>query len=238
MQKSNLEALQLSCRFSLPPNSLGYCGKNSAIERSKSCVINGDCNNIEEEIKNFIVLHPYLKTISKILDKPLTNYEVVESYWLGNNTLKKATLTDYDLLIKNFAKQGVPDWLVEELKIQKPKQFIPFHLFQVLHVGVGRASGSVPFNLESSNNCMVRWGQVIDLKNNTARVLLNSLEKNEGLYSLKLIEETHGFIPEFLPNLKIGDIVTVHWKQVVKILNVREVKNITFWTKEVLEAVN
>ncbi|MDO8515049.1 MAG: hypothetical protein Q7S14_00985, partial [bacterium] len=50
---------------------------------------------------------------------------------------------------------GVPDWLVDDLKNHPPKKFIPTHLFQVLHVGVGRASGSVPFNQETINNCMV-----------------------------------------------------------------------------------
>ena len=41
--------------------------------------------------------------------------------------------------------------MIDELRESPPKKFIPTHLFQVLHVGVGKASGSVEFNLETIN---------------------------------------------------------------------------------------
>ncbi len=235
---SSIESLQLVSRFSLPPNSLGYCGRNSATERLKNCVIKGTCDNVAEEITKFIVLHPYLKTIAKITGLPFTSYNVVECFWLGNDLLKKARLKHYDMLLDNFAKQGVPDWLVEELREKRPKRFIPFHLFQILHVGVGRASGAVPFNLDSITNCMVRWGKVNSITNNTADVTLNSLEKRKNKYGLVLVKETQPFIPKFLPNLKIGDVVAVHWKLITKILNSKEEKNLIYWTKEVLNSQN
>ena len=86
------KALQLISRFSLPPNALGYCGKDSAPEKFKRCVIEGKCAGLEKELKNFIVLHPYLKTISKITGKDLFSFQVAEAYWLGNNQLKKVKI--------------------------------------------------------------------------------------------------------------------------------------------------
>lgn len=238
MTKSNIKALQLVSRFSLPPNSLGYCGRNSATEKLKNCVIKEKCDGVAEEITKFIVLHPYLKTIAEITNLPFTSYNVVESFWLGNDLLKKARPKHYDILLDNFSEQGVPGWLVEELREKRPKKFIPFHLFQILHVGVGRASGAVPFNLDSITNCMVRWGKVNSITKNNANLTLNSLQKKGGKYSLILVKETHPFIPKFLPDLKIGDIVAVHWKLITKILKTEEDKNLVYWTNKVLDSQN
>ena len=175
MSKANMDitALQLAARFSLPPNSLGYCGRDSAPEKFKNCIINEECEGIEEELTKFIVLHPYLSTISEIINRDKFSYQVIDAYCIGNDQLKKATNEHYNLLLENFSRQGVPDWLVDELKSTPPKEFIPHHLFQVLNVGVGRASGSVPYNLETISNCMIRWGKVKEITDNQAKVTLN-----------------------------------------------------------------
>jgi len=232
------KAIQLNSRFSLPPNSLGYCGKDSAPEKFKLCVIEGKCKGVEEEFKHFIVLHPYLRTLSKITKNPKFSYKVVESYWIGNELLKKAKKSDYNILLSFFKKQGVPDWLVKELKGKKPKKFIPTHLFQVLHVGVGRASGSVPYNLETINNCMIRWGEVEKVNKTSVVVNLNSLKKFKGKFILTKIRETQPFVSGFIQNLKKGDVVIVHWKQVIKVLTENETKKITYWTNKVLRSIN
>ncbi len=235
---SDANALQLCARFALPPNSLGYCGKNSAPEKFKKCFIDSDCAGVKKELKKFIVLYPYLKTISQITKLPKYSYKVVESYWLGNGLLNKAQPEHYSLLLANFLEQGVPDFFVEELKDNTPKKFLPFHLFQVLHVGVGKASGAVPFNLESINNCMIRWGKVRKISQKDLSVELNSLEKEKGNYKLTGKEETISYNKDFLPNLEIGKKVAVHWQQPMKILLKEEVKNLEFWTKEVLRTLS
>lgn len=231
------KALRFTCRFSLPPNSLGYCGRNSAPEKFKSCVIEGKCSGVEPELKKFIVLHPYLNTISKLLMTPKFSYKVSEAYWLGNNELKKIKPEDYGVLLKNFVKQGVPAWLVGELEKNPPKEFIPTHLFQVLHVGVGRASGSVPYNIKTINNCMVRWGKVIEISDGKVKVDLKSLKKNGKKYTLVKKIEKASIVPGFLRGLKKGSVVAVHWGQAIKILNADEVRKITYWTKKVLSSL-
>ena len=232
----DIKALQLASRFSLPTNTLGYCGKDTAQAKLKSCIVSRKCEGVEEELSKFIVVNPYLETISKITGLPKFSYNVIESYWLGNEQLKKAKPKHYGLLLENFAKQGVPDWLINELKQKQPKKFIPNHLFQVLHVGVGKASGSVPFNLETINNCMIRWGNVEKIAHGKAIVKLNSLKKEKNTYKLTVSKETLSFDLDFVPGLKVGDTVAVHWKQIVKILTADEEKNLSFWTKEVLKS--
>jgi hypothetical protein len=232
-------ALQLLARFSLPPNSLGYCGKGSATEKFKNCIIHGNMSDldIESEIEHFIVLHPYIKTISQIVEKSKFDYEVAECFWLGNNLLNNVKNEHYDLLLDNFLEQGVPVDFVDELRSKRPKQFIPFHLFQVLHVGVGKSSGAVPFNLNSINNCMIRWGIVSEIVNNKLTANFNSLKMNNGTYVLTQIIESFEFNPLIVRNLKVGDTVSVHWGVINKILTKEEVENLEFWSKKTLQTL-
>ena len=232
------KALQLISRFSLPPNALGYCGKDSAPEKFKKCVIEGKCVGVEKELKNFIVLHPYLKTLSKIIKKDLFSYQVAEAYWLGNSQLTKVKHEDYMKLINNFRKQGVPDWLIKEISEKQPKKFIPTHLFQILHIGVGKASGSVPYNLQSINNCMVRWGKVKKISKDVIWVDITSLTRSRRKYNIVKKIRKFPVIPGFIPRLKVGDTVAVHWKQAVKKLNEKEIQKLSHWTKEVLRYIN
>lgn len=229
------KALQLAARFALPPNSLGYCGKGSAPERFKSCILDGKCETVGNEIDKFIVLGPYLKTLSEITSKNRFSYPVVEAYWLGNHELKKTKPEDYDILLNAFAKQGVPLWFINGLRDNKPVKFVPYHLFQVLHVGVGRVSGAVPYNMDSINNCMIRWGKVEKISKDKLTVNLNSLKKVGKKLKLILKKNNVSYRPDFLVGLKISDIVAVHWKQAVKKLTDSEVTKLEFWTKEVLK---
>jgi hypothetical protein len=229
-------ALQLESRFSLTPNSLGYCGKKSATAKFKKCISSGQCDGVKDELSNFIVLYPYLKTLSKIINQPFASYPVIESYWLGNYELKKAKQKDYSLLLENFRKQGVPGFFIEELKHKKPKKFIPNHLFHVLFVGVGKASGAVPFNMDTINNCMIRWGTVQKVSKKEAVVLLNSLKfKKPSAYTLTKVQTSILFNPKFTPGLKIGDTVAVHWNLVIKVMTREEEKNLAFWSNKVLQ---
>lgn len=229
-------SLKLASRFSLTPNSLGYCGKKSAAAKFKKCIINNKCDGVKEELSNFIVLFPYLKTLSKILKQPFSSYQVIESYWLGNAGLKKAKQKDYFLLLDNFVKQGVPDFFIKGLKAKKPKQFIPHHLFHVLFIGVGRISQAVPFNLNSINNCMIRWGKIRKLFQKKAIVNLNSLKSNKKKsYTLTKIKTLIPFNPKFTPGLKVGNTVAAHWGLIVKLLSRNEERNLQFWSAKVCQ---
>jgi len=238
MNKRNVEVLRLASRFSLPPNSLGYCGKGSAPEKLKTCALSGKCFGVEEELSHFIVLYPYLKTISKIIDKPIFSYPVVESYWLGNDALKKADCSHFDLLLENFSNQGVPENVLADFRKRRLKEFIPHHFFHVLYLGVGKASKSVAFNIDSINKCMIRWGRVEEFKKDKILVSVNFLEEKVFSYKLVVRQETFKIYPDFVSGLAIGDFVAIHWDQVVKILTSREEKNLSFWTNRILDIGN
>jgi hypothetical protein len=232
------DALQLESRFSLSPNSLGYCGLKSAANQFRKCIKEGKCTNVKEELKKFIVLYPYLKTLAKISKLSLFSYPVIESYWLGNDLLKKAKQDDYLILLKYFEKQGVPDFFVKELKKKIPKVFVPNHLFQVLHVGVGKASKSVPFNIKTINDCMIRWGKIKKIFRNKAAIELNSLKNiNKNSYTLTQVETLTPIDLLLTSNLRIGDMVAVHWNLIVKILTKEEESNLRYWTDQTIKCL-
>ena len=231
------KALQLASRFSLAPNSLGYCGKNTATQRFITCIQSGHCQLVEDELRKFIVLHPYYKTIAKIAKQPLFSYKVIESYWIGNDLLTKAKPEHYDILLEAFQTQGVPEWFVAELRQNRPSFFIPNHLFQVLYIGVGKASGAVPFNISSINNCMVRWGYVKEINRSHLTVLLNSLKKRGRRYELVKKRTRLKIDTKIIDQIKLGDCVGVHWQMVVKKLNKAEENKLEFWTKKICSSL-
>ncbi len=231
----DIKALQLAARFALPPNSLGFCGRRSAPARFTECIKQNKYEGIKEELEKFIVFNPYLETIKKITKDEKFCYKNIEAYWLGNERLEMATKNDYFNLLINFSKQGVPEWLVKELKNKVPKVFLPFHLFQLLHVGVERAGGMIQNNLDSLNNCMARWGRVAKITNNKIEIDLWSIGKKAGRYSLIKMKEKCDWEPEITPEVKKGSLVAVHWKQVVKTLDLRERQNLKYWTEQTVK---
>jgi hydrogenase maturation factor len=230
------KALQLCAHFALQPNQLGFCGRNSAPAKLKECIVDGNCKQIEKELKKFIVLNPYLQTIAEVTNLDPFSYKVIEAYWLGNDLLEQFKLGHYQILLKYFVKQGVPGWLVKELENKQPKVFIPIHLFNILHVGVGKASGSVPFNLESINNCMVRWGKVKSIINSQKlKIEAVKLKKQNDQYILGNKISDYKYYSQLVGKLKIGDQVAVHWGWIAKKITQKEKEEIRKWTDRLIE---
>jgi len=98
------------------------------------------------------------------------------------------------------------------LKLKKPKNLFLVTYFHVLYVGVGKASGAVPFNLSSINNCMIRWGTVKSLSKKEAVVNLNSLKfkKTFCIFTHSNQNNNPFLIQNSAPDLKVEDTVAVH----------------------------
>jgi len=230
------KALKLASLFSYSPNHKGYCGRSSAGHVFFRCIRDGICDDVSQELTHFIVLYPYLKTIATLTKLSPFDHKVIEAYWIGNELLENIPVSGYEILLKEFTKQGVPSWLVDSLKDKKPKKFIPNHLFQVIHVGVGQASGSVPFDIHSVNSCMIRWGRVTAIKaDGNMEIALKQLTQSKKGYKLKSTKEVVSAeaCPFFKP--KIGDLVALHWGYIVKRLTKREENNLMYWTEHTLK---
>lgn len=233
----NQKALEFLSRFAIAPAALQKCGSDDSPSILENCITSGDCKGVEEELRNFIALYPNLKTISEITGLPVFSHEVAKAYWLGGDLLEQAEIEHYEILLSFFAHQGVPQDFIEELRANTPKDFIPFHLFQVLHVGAGKhGKGSLP-NLDDVNNCMIRWGEILKINGKEVVINLHQLEFEDGKYNLTRKRETLQIDLRFVPEVKIGDKISIHWGVANKILTQMEVKNLKKWTKKVLNAI-
>lgn len=236
IHRMDVRALTLGARFSYPPNHRGYCGRESAQDVFTRCILHGSCDKVGEELTRFIVLYPYLQVIAEAHDLDPFDRRVIEAYWIGNRLLEKIDLNSYDRLLDRFMEQGVPEWLIRSLRERRPARFIPTHLFQVLHVGVGQASGAVPFTMESVYACMIRWGKVEHVDHGGALSLkLNSIRIERGAFGL--FHEKVMVAPDAHPfdEIHVGDTVAVHWNKIVKVLTPPEQRNLTRWTRETLQ---
>lgn len=226
-------ALQLLARFAAPPSTANACGRESAPPILRRCLTTGDCYGVEEELKKFRSLYPFLRTIALLTGQPVFSYAVAEAYWLGNDWLRVAKPKNYGTLLQTFADQGAgPDFLAE-LKNRPPKKFVPFHLFHVLNDEVGKKERT-PEVMIAINRCMVRWGRVLGLADGKAKLGLNSLRND---YHRVIAVESVDYERALLPELKYGDQVAVHWGQVVKVLDQREVQNLEYWTDVVAKSL-
>ena len=231
----DVKALKLCASFSRQPNHLGYCGRPSAIKALQACLIENNCQHVPEEIAQFIVLNPYLTTIAAITGLPKLSYPVVEAFWFGNDLLNLCLPKHYTLLLDNLKQQGVPDVLIAEAIANPPKTFIPIHLFNIIHIGVGRASGSVPFTLHSINQCMIRWGTVKTLlPDNHAHISLHTLTPK---FALEEKLESVPFNPMYFPKLSVGTSVAVHWGEIARVLTKGQTDQLVFWTNRFLASL-
>ncbi len=218
------KALQLASRFALAPNALGFCGKQSAPAKLAHCISSGNCADVAEELKHFRTLWPYLLTIAEISGREPLSHSVVEAYWLGNSILRKARPRHFDTLLQHLANQGVPKEEIERMRRDAPKAFIPFHLWQVLLAG--------SHNTEQINQCMVRWGKVLEVHQSTVVVDLWVLAETNRL---ERRETTLKFKSSLVPNLRVGDTIATHWGWVSKTLTQQEARHLSFWTRRVLK---
>ncbi len=168
--------------------SAGACSsEREGRHKLENCVVEGRYDGIVTVLSRYKGMMLYLGTLAREMHRGMFSEDVVRTYWLGGEALK------------NFN----PD-------------FLPFHLFKVLHEPV------------NPNDCMIRWGHVTEIMEEKLTAVLNSADGKR--------EEMPAYLPGFLPGLKNGDVVAVHWGKAVKILTPGEEASLNHWTKEVLRS--
>ncbi|MBI2626595.1 MAG: hypothetical protein HYW69_03320 [Candidatus Nealsonbacteria bacterium] len=223
-----MPALRLSLIYGFRPNALGLCGPQE--EKNKKIIsdfIGG--KDIPEKtmraiIENFRGAYPYYQMVasaSKIKD-PLSE-RAVRAYWTGSSDLEKARFADFEKMAKDrfFLK-----------KI--PAGSLPHHSFHVLNVG--RINGKLREDL--LDVCLVKWGRVKKIFG--SEVSVDNYEelkkrKNTFYFAPKSVKEV-AWDKKLVQNLKIGDWVSIHWRNVIEKLNKESVRNLKKYTKINLRA--
>lgn len=230
--------VQLCSYFAYKPNALKYCGKDSAVRKIYNCITEGACDGLEGEFSKFKGLYPYLLTISEKFGLRPLDPKVVEAYWIGNELLNEFSSRDFYILLGHLKNQGVPRMFLDKLKKKFKNtrmKFIPHHSFNVLFVGVGNVTGSVEYNLENINKCLIRWGK---FEEDNVVIKSKKLIKRGGRLTWKDTVEEVGIDKEIIPDLKAGESVAIHWKEVCSKLEKEEVRNLEKYINTVLDEFN
>jgi hypothetical protein len=235
------KGLELAARFSSITNKLRYCGpKDAYIDFYK--LLNGenyDREKIVNHFKRYEGLYVYLDTISRKHKLDLLDYKVIESYWVGNELLDTFTREDFINIINGLVKRGLPKSYAEDAIKRLPQGMNPTHSFNVLLIGVGRTSGTVPTNIITMNKCIVSVGELLRITDRQLIVHSKQLKilKGELIFSEPEIQYID-YIKEFLPVLKLKDKIAIHWDFACKILSESEEKNLRKYTQKNIDALN
>lgn len=224
-----MNGVKLCCEFSGIPNKLEFCGPIKSFEVFADFLKTG---NKEQEVRDLLTkfegLYPYLKLIADKHSLDPFDERVVEAYWIGNELLDSFTIDD----LKRFLPRlELPEKLTIDLQDRVPVA-LPCHLFNVLFVGVGRITGSVPTNVENMQKCMISWGKVIEV--NDEIIVSGPVLEWNGKYVLS--EKRRAISSLVKP--KVGDWIAIHWNEIVHILSDKQVENLEKYTRKIIAAVN
>jgi len=234
------KALDYLCRFSLITNKLRYCGPKGAY-KDFSLLLQGkkyDKEKIKKHFMKYEGLYVYLDYMAEKLNKQPFDYDIVEAYWTGNNLLDDFDDNDLKEIINGLTKRGLPEKHADTLIERLPKGMNPSHSFNVLFVGVGMTTGSVPTNIITMNKCILSIGKVLKTLKDQLMVAVNPLIIKDEL--LKLGEQkimNVEYNPDFI-NCKIRDKIAIHWDYACKVLTKEEESNLKKYTEQNISALN
>jgi len=247
--------------YALAPNILHFCGPKN----SEPGIIR---KNLEEYLKKFETLYPYLKLIAranKIRDP--FDERVVEAYWLGNNLLDKVSMNDiYRNLVDEHHLKKRLNLKLQKLVFKKiPEGAKPHHSFHVLSVFIRSGHKAVKHTLKTMDECRINFGQIVTARD-SAKSGTSGQSHHRGIttprHSPRLvttvncrplvyknrklqlgepkIKKIHNQIENqiIVPDLKAGDLVTFHWGMVCEKIVPFQAKNLDLWTKYHLRLAN
>ncbi|MFC1700912.1 DUF6390 family protein [Patescibacteria group bacterium] len=223
LSEFNRRGILRCARYSFMPNNLSLCGPNKNKDLFEYCREQKIDKGLEEILKKFQTLYPYLKLIARCSNiKNPFDEKVIEAYWIGNRLLENITkIRLYNHLIDNHKKKAIN-------KISLGAK--PHHSFHVLNVW------NKIDDLSLADLCKISWGKIVKIDGSYLEVKYRPLvfENNRlklgELINHKVLREINN--SSFMDDFQIGQWVSFHWNFVCEILNDIQVKNLEKYTKE------
>jgi hypothetical protein len=235
-----MDGLELAIRFSYVTNQLHFCGPSKAEDAFLRYIKKKDnAKDVKDVFLRFEGLWPYFSEIAAKNKKDVFDFEVVEAYWIGNRLLDTMTKKENAAVVRKLMQRGLPTSIGEPLIRKMPEGLVPHHCFNVFYVGVGHTTGSVETNLANMNNCRPAWGKVVEISANSMLVESQSVVLKKGKYVIGPDEkETAVYLDTFLPKVKKGDLVALHWGFACMVLNKEQAENMKKYTQKTLDVLN
>jgi len=253
-----MNGLWRCARYAFSPNKLKYCGPDKNKELAGYLKTKTSDAGLEEMLREFEAMHPYLKLIANengIKDE--FDERVVEAYWLGNELLDTITL-------KGFFNHARPRLAKKDLKwfeIKLPQGAKPNHQFHVLNFWQRTGHLARLHTIETMDNCRISWGKIIPFGNTKfpgAQSFATPLRLRSGSRQTssapeicvactdKLVykngqlelEPAIKEVQSWEDGYKSGDLVTIHWNWVCEKINQKQAKNLQKYTNLALKLAN
>lgn len=252
MEKKPLNGAVLSARHSFMPNRLGYCGPDENEILLEACIQNKPSKKLVEVLRGFHGAFPYLRFLAEhnMSGDPF-DYKVSEAYWIGNDLLGEIPPDAfYKHLMTRFGKKFSSEH-VKKFFETRPYASFPHHSLHVFNafstmgtVPDSFASGTGPDDqvAQLMDRCRISWSQVIGSEGQDLTVEYTPLVRAEGKLSLgkptsaRVSRNVNG--QDFLPGVRNGDWVSVHWGQACTTLNHHQVENLRRYTLASINIAN
>ncbi len=235
-----MNGIEIAARFSYSVNKLGYCGPDDANTLTEK-YLRGQTTDSELKtaLCKFQAMYPYLCAIASKHGLQPFDKKVVEAYWIGNDLLDTFTPDDIKGILTTLMNRGLPPSIGKPLLSRVREGLFPHHNLHVFFIGVGQMTGSVPSTIETMQQCRVTSGIVHLVEKDTLTVETDMTIYDKGVWKTgKGLRRKIGYHPLFLPSVKIGDIVAVHWNFAPMILTKQHQKNLRNATSSLFAALS
>lgn len=235
-KQSNL----ICARYAFKPNNLKYCGPDQNRELLEYLKANESDEGLENILKKFETLFPYLKLISteNKIKNPFDS-QIIDAYWIGNDLLKNIKKVRlYEHLTEQLSlKKKLPASELDKLTKKFTNEVNSHHSFHVFNIWKRTGYIENPHTLFTMDECKISWGQVLDIQNKIMEVSYEPLIFKDKKLALGPKKERK-IIYELPSDIKKGDWVSFHWSSYCNILSLNELQRLKYWTSFSIKIYN
>jgi len=240
-----MDGLLRCSKYSFGPNRLHYCGPDANREILGYIQSGASDLGLKDLMKAFKTLFPYLKFIAAAnsIRDPFDN-RVVEAYWLGNELLETVEKKNFyrHLLEDHELKKRIGNKAFEEITAKISEGAVPHHSFHVFNVWKRTGHLERAHTVESMDSCRIGWGKVEKIDGPSVFVSSEPLiyENGKILLSTPITKKIIRNIgSDFdIEQLKIGDIITMHWNVPCEVITPRQAMILKKYTLKHLKLAN
>lgn len=206
-----MSALKTACLYSLKPHQLGFCGPLDN-KISSQLIIDYIQGQKNKEM-----------AIRKILE------EFIGSYGYYQQIAKKNSIKD------PLAQKVVRAyWLGNDL-LKKAGSYKAHHSWHVYKIG--SVTNRIKFDDKLRDLCRVSWGQVQSISKQLVVQGQPIIKKGKKYILSQPVIKKIDWDKKIIPQVKKGDIVSIHWNQAVEVLNKKEAASLEKYTQMTLDNI-
>jgi len=240
--------------YAYPPNSLGYCGKDSFKDILMRHLSGGSGNKseasveraVQRELRHFPSHYAYLRLIARENGLTPFDHEVVHAFWIGNRLLENVGEGALRSFLEDDLLKGKSVSRVRALCDGLPQGMLPHHSFNVLYVNF--VTDKVDRSIANFDSCCITGGKITAISPDGKWLeadrfcIQRGKEARDGFFALgrkkDRIALVKGGVRLIQNKLHVGDAISIHWNQAVERIGARDCDSLITYTKLNIDKIN